>query len=70
MFSLDSLLEKVNRKIFRTRIIQRLKKSYERFLYIAAKYPLNVGYEFVAPTYAVNMILFYLAFTHARTIDL
>jgi hypothetical protein len=39
--------------------LQRLKKSYERFLYMAAKYPFNVGHEFVAPTYAVNMISFY-----------
>ena len=31
----------------------RLKKSYERFLYMAAKYPLNGGNGFVPPTYAV-----------------
>ena len=33
--------------------LKRLKKSYERFLYMAAKYPLKDGNEFVAPTYAV-----------------
>ena len=36
-------------------IIQRLKKLYERFLYMAAKYPLNDNSEFISPTYAVNI---------------
>jgi hypothetical protein len=49
-------LKKSTERYFEPESFQRLKKSYERFLYIAAKYPLNVGYEFVAPTYAVNMI--------------
>jgi hypothetical protein len=34
--------------------MKRLKKSYERFLYMAAKYPLKDGNGFVPPTYAVN----------------
>jgi hypothetical protein len=34
--------------------IERLKKSYERFLYMAAKYPLKDGNGFVPPTYAVK----------------
>jgi hypothetical protein len=33
--------------------MQRLEKSYERFLYMAAKYPLVDGNGFVPPTYAV-----------------
>ncbi len=36
--------------------LKRLKKSYERFLYMAAKYPLKDGNEFVPPTYAVNIL--------------
>jgi len=32
----------------------RLKKSYERFLYMATKYPLKNGDGFVPPTYAVK----------------
>ena len=36
---------------------KRLKKSYERFLYMAAKYPLNDGNGFVPPTYAVRYFL-------------
>ena len=35
----------------------RLKKSYERFLYMAAKYPLKDGNGFIPPTYAVSNIL-------------
>ena len=34
--------------------ILRLKKSYERFLYLSAKYPPTDGYDFVHPTYAVR----------------
>jgi hypothetical protein len=34
--------------------MERLKKSYERFLYMAAKYPLKDGNGFVPPTYAVK----------------
>ena len=34
--------------------LQRLKKSYERFLYMAMKYPPTNGYAFVHPTYAVS----------------
>ena len=33
--------------------MKRLKKSYERVLYLAAKYPLTDGNGFVPPTYAV-----------------
>ncbi|CAF1310715.1 unnamed protein product [Rotaria sp. Silwood1] len=36
--------------------INRLKKSYERFLYIAAKYPLKDGHEFIRPTYAIDIM--------------
>ena len=63
--------------------IQRLTKSYERFLYMAAKYPLKDGNGFIPPTYAVQVsnirkvfILFfyldryYVAFSYARTIEL
>lgn len=32
----------------------RLKKSYERFLYMVAKYPPADGYDYVHPTYAVS----------------
>lgn len=34
--------------------LKRLKKSYERFLYMATKYPPSNGYEFIHPTYAVS----------------
>jgi Glycine-rich domain-containing protein-like len=37
-----------------TSAIKRLKKSYERFLYMATKYPPSNGYDFVHPTYAVR----------------
>jgi hypothetical protein len=37
--------------------LKRLKKSYERFLYMAAKYPLRDGNGFIPPTYAVNISL-------------
>jgi hypothetical protein len=63
--------------------LKRLNKSYERFLYMAAKYPIQDGNEFVPPTYAVNILLLreincsllvldrhHLAFTYARTIKL
>jgi hypothetical protein len=49
----------------------RLKKSYERFLYMAAKYPLKDNNGFVPPTYAVthfclgkkeNHLFYYLLF--------
>ena len=33
--------------------MKRLKKSYERFLYMAAKHPMTDGNGFVPPTYAV-----------------
>lgn len=38
-----------------TGAIRRLKKSYERFLYMAAKYPPTEGYTFTHPTYAVSI---------------
>ena len=34
--------------------LERLKKSYERFLYMSAKYPPTNGYTYVHPTYAVS----------------
>jgi hypothetical protein len=34
--------------------MKRLKKSYERFLYMAAKYSLKDGNGFIPPTYAVK----------------
>jgi hypothetical protein len=34
--------------------IERLKKPYERFLYMAAKYPMKDGNSFIHPTYAVK----------------
>ena len=37
-----------------TASIKRLKKSYERFLYMTTKYPPSNGYSFVHPTYAVR----------------
>ncbi|CAF1191693.1 unnamed protein product [Adineta steineri] len=36
--------------------IKRLTKSYERFLYMAAKYPLEKSNGFVPPTYAIDII--------------
>ncbi|CAF1155818.1 unnamed protein product [Adineta steineri] len=36
--------------------MKRLKKSYERFLYMAAKYPLEKSNGFVPPTYAIDII--------------
>ncbi|CAF0951485.1 unnamed protein product [Adineta steineri] len=36
--------------------IKRLKKSYERFLYMAAKYPSTNRYNFVHSTYAIDII--------------
>ena len=38
--------------------LKRLKKSYERFLYLSRKYSPSNGYGFVHPTYAVMMILY------------
>jgi hypothetical protein len=64
---------------------ERLKKSYERFLYMAAKYPVKDGNSFIHPTYAVKSstlekYLLYLpiffvdrhhvAFSYARTVEL
>jgi hypothetical protein len=37
-----------------TSAIKRVKKSYERFLYMATKYPPSNGYSFIHPTYAVG----------------
>ncbi|CAF1067084.1 unnamed protein product [Adineta ricciae] len=37
-------------------MLERLKKSYERFLYLATKYPPSNGYQFVHPTYAIDII--------------
>ena len=37
--------------------LERLKKSYQRFLYMAAKYPLKDGNDFIPPTYAVSILL-------------
>ncbi len=37
--------------------LERLKKSYERFLYMAAKYPLKDGNGLVPATYAVNIFI-------------
>jgi hypothetical protein len=37
--------------------LKRLKKSYERFLYMPAKYPLKDGNGFIPPTYAVNIFI-------------
>jgi hypothetical protein len=34
--------------------MERLKKSYERFLYLSTKYQPTHGYQFVHPTYAVR----------------
>jgi hypothetical protein len=64
--------------------IKRLKKSYERFLYISAKYLPNEQHHFIHPTYAVNISVlefdfniifiyldrYYLAFSYARTIKI
>ncbi|CAF1421944.1 unnamed protein product [Rotaria sp. Silwood1] len=36
--------------------MKRLMKSYERFLYMAAKYPLIDGNGFVPPTYAIDIM--------------
>ncbi|CAF3529452.1 unnamed protein product [Rotaria sp. Silwood1] len=36
--------------------MKRLKKSYERFLYMAVKYPLKDGNGFVPPTYAIDIM--------------
>ena len=39
---------------FEPETLKRLKKSYERFLFMAAKYPLeDEGNQFIPPTYAV-----------------
>lgn len=35
-------------------VLKRLKKSYERFLYMSAKHPPTNGYSFIHPTYAVR----------------
>ncbi|CAF2738746.1 unnamed protein product [Rotaria sp. Silwood2] len=36
--------------------MKKLEKSYERFLYMAAKYPLKDGNVFISPTYAIDII--------------
>jgi hypothetical protein len=41
----------------RCRGIKLLTKSYERFLYMAAKYPLQNGNGFILPTYAVKCLI-------------
>ena len=38
--------------------LNRLKKSYERFLYMATKYPIKDGNGFIPPTYAVRISFF------------
>lgn len=40
---------------FDSNTLKRLKKSYERFLFMAAKHPLADGHGFIPPTYAVNL---------------
>ncbi|CAF1202366.1 unnamed protein product [Rotaria sordida] len=35
--------------------MKKLRKSYERFLYIAAKYSTMNGYDFIHPTYAIDI---------------
>jgi hypothetical protein len=37
--------------------LKRLKKSYEKFLYMAPKYPLRYRNGVILPTYAVNIFL-------------
>ena len=63
--------------------LRRLIKSYERFLYMATKYPPSEGYAFVHPTYAVRcrrilsqtwngvvcLDRYHLAFPYARTVE-
>ena len=62
--------------------LRRLMKSYERFLYMATKYPPSEGYAFVHPTYAVRFDSFslqqntgchldryHLALSYARTVE-
>ncbi|CAF4920124.1 unnamed protein product [Rotaria sp. Silwood2] len=39
-----------------TQAMRRLKKSYERFLYMATKYPPTNGYCFMHSTYAIDII--------------
>ncbi|CAF3335140.1 unnamed protein product [Rotaria sp. Silwood2] len=39
-----------------TGAMHRLKKSYERFLYMAAKCPLKERNDFIPPTYAIDII--------------
>ncbi|CAF3182946.1 unnamed protein product [Rotaria socialis] len=36
--------------------MERLKKSYERFLYMSAKHPLKDSEDFVPPTYAIDIM--------------
>ncbi|CAF4804971.1 unnamed protein product [Rotaria socialis] len=36
--------------------MKRLKKSYERFLYMSAKHPLKDSKDFVPPTYAIDIM--------------
>ena len=45
--------------------LRRLMKSYERFLYMATKYPPSEGYAFIHPTYAVS---FYFCSSHSKGI--
>jgi len=50
--------------------LKQLKKSYERFLYMATKYPIKDENEFIPPTYAVNssLIINKVLFIHFRLI--
>ncbi|CAF3747094.1 unnamed protein product [Rotaria sp. Silwood1] len=36
--------------------MKRLRKSYERFLYMTAKYSTMNGYDFIHPTYAIDIV--------------
>ena len=49
------------------RALQRLKKSYERFLYMAAKYPLKDGNGFIPPTLAVNISMSVVQSSYLRS---
>lgn len=44
----------LNKIELRSNTLNRLKKSYERFLYMSVKYPPTNGYVFIHPTYAVR----------------
>jgi hypothetical protein len=55
--SLPSIKQKEDEQTYSYWNKTHYEKSYERFLYMAAKYPLKDGNGFIPPTYAANIFI-------------